>query len=394
MKSLFGLFFLVGIFLTTSPVLAAPIVAGSFSTIWQSNNEGATADNQISFFLDNGPGSVCSGVVYWEEVGNDSNHGLTALDPDCTKTVITFPTPGLYRVDISGTFPTFRVIGIDSELDAEKLLTVEQWGDNQWRTMSMMFAGASNVVLNATDVPNLALVTDMSYMFSDTNQFNTDINSWDVSRVTNMSHLFFYATAFNQPLPNWNVSRVATFTAMFANATSFNQALDTWDLRSATDVAALFQRSDIDTFNYSKTVVSWANQLAIPSGLSLRNVPATYCDSAASARQKLTTDFDWTIEDLGLIPCVSEADQYIDQSGVSVGVSSERLATLSSVVSSTTYAAGEVTKDSFVTSVRRLLSYLTKHEESIANLSEAESTELIILLRDVLRQLISWLPGF
>ena len=46
--------------------------------------------------------------------------------------------------------------------NADKLQSIEQWGDIQWESMRRAFAGAKNMVYNATDTPDLSAVTDMS----------------------------------------------------------------------------------------------------------------------------------------------------------------------------------------------------------------------------------------
>ncbi len=51
-------------------------------------------------------------------------------------------------------------------------------------------------------------VTDMSGLFSEKNNFNQDISSWDVSNVTNMSYMFSGAIIFNQNLSSWSVDNV------------------------------------------------------------------------------------------------------------------------------------------------------------------------------------------
>jgi len=52
-----------------------------------------------------------------------------------------------------------------------------------------------------------------------------------------------------------------------------------------------------------------------------------------------------------------------------------------------------VTKESFIQSVRNLIEYLTKNEESLDNLTPEESTKIIVGLRDILVFLLTLLPG-
>src|SRR5690606_8724300 len=104
-----------------------------FITTWNSANPGTSDDNQITIPT---KGTGYNYNVYWENVNSaDINGALTGL---AGGTTITFPTPGIYRVEINGDFPHIyfnnyfanRVGG-----DKEKILTVEQWGDIAWTSM-------------------------------------------------------------------------------------------------------------------------------------------------------------------------------------------------------------------------------------------------------------------
>jgi len=59
--------------------------------------------------------------------------------------------------------------------------------------MSRAFRGASNMVLNATDTPDLSGVSDMGSMFRGTTNLVDNggaINSWDTSNINDMAYLF------------------------------------------------------------------------------------------------------------------------------------------------------------------------------------------------------------
>ncbi len=223
-------FFLTGFSVT----LAAPIVPGSFSTTWKTDNPGTTAANQIRIPT---TGSGYNYNIYWEDVASSTINGT--LTGRTGATTITFPTPGTYRVDITGTFPRiFMNCSGSTGGDRTKLLTIEQWGSIAWSSMTRAFCGATNLTLVASDAPNLAGASSTDSMFADAVLLNQDISSWDVSTITNMAYmfgtLFASAMSFNQPLNNWNVSNVQNFTGMFARATAFNQDISSWDVSAGT----------------------------------------------------------------------------------------------------------------------------------------------------------------
>ena len=73
-----------------------------------------------------------------------------------------------------------------------------------------------------------SLITDMSYLFLDKEDFNDNITNWDVSSVTNMSGMFSGALDFNQPLHSWDISSVTNMDNMFWGVYSFNRDNAPW----------------------------------------------------------------------------------------------------------------------------------------------------------------------
>lgn len=209
---------------------------GSFSTTWKTDNPGTTASNQIRIQT---TGTGYNYNIYWEDVSSSTINGTLLARTGAT--TITFPTPGTYRVDITGTFPRIYMnCSGGTGGDRQKLLTIEQWGSIAWSSMARAFCGATNLTLTASDVPDLSAASSTDNMFSGATAFNQDISGWNMSTITNVSYMFSGATSFNQPLNSWDVSNVQNFSGMFAGATAFNQDLSSWDVSSGTTFDYIF----------------------------------------------------------------------------------------------------------------------------------------------------------
>ena len=164
--------------------------------------------------------------------------------------VHTYASAGSYNVSISGDFERFQA---GNTINAQKLSALVQWGNKTWNSMYGTFRDASSMVYNATDIPNLAGVTDMSYMFDGATSFNGDLSKWDVSKVTDMSAMFDGATSFNGDLSKWDVSKVTDMSAMFDGATSFNGNISSWDVSKVTDMSAMFDGAT----SFNGNISSW-----------------------------------------------------------------------------------------------------------------------------------------
>jgi surface protein len=164
---------------------------------------------------------------------------ITGQTGNCTISGLT--NGNTYEVKISGQFPRFYMNNNNTERG--KLRTIEQWGNNTWASMESAFAGCGNLTYNATDIPNLSNITNMSAMFYDCTIFNGNIENWNVINVTNMSQMFKGATVFNQPLNNWNTINVTNMSEMFQNASNFNQPLYYWKTDNVLNMSAMFMNA-------------------------------------------------------------------------------------------------------------------------------------------------------
>jgi len=214
-------------------------VPSPFVTIWKTDNPGITDGNQIQIKTSGG------GYNYTVDWGDDQTDSNVAGD-----ITHTYTTAGTYTVSITGDFP--QIIS-GKNTDAEKLLSIEQWGSIQWQSMNNAFAFCRNLVGNANDVPDLSQVTDMSYMFSDASFFNQNLNNWDVSAVTTMSNMFRNTFLFNQNLNTWDVSAVTDMSGMFLGANTFNQNLNTWDVSTVTNMSSMFR----NTVFFNQNLNTW-----------------------------------------------------------------------------------------------------------------------------------------
>ena len=161
---------------------------------------------------------------------------------------------GTYTVSISGDFK--RIYLVNDRSNAQKLQSIEQWGDIQWSSMNGAFRSASNMVSNAQDVPDLSNVTDMRFMFYFASSFTSDLSSWNVSNVTYMYGMFGGASSFTSDLSSWNVSSVANMSTMFSSASSFTSDLSSWNVSNVTYMYGMFGGASSFTSDLSSWDVS------------------------------------------------------------------------------------------------------------------------------------------
>lgn len=211
-----------------------------FITTWDTNNTGTSSNNEITI------PAMGSYDIAWEEVGNASNSGVV---PGVSGTyTLSFPSPGIYQVSLSNGINGFS---FNNTGDKRKLLTIEQWGDIQWASLSGAFFGCNHLTYNAIDQPDLTFAADLSFMFRNASLFNGDITTWDVSGVVDMNNMFYGADAFNQDISGWNTGSVTDMSSMFFSANIFNQPIGSWDVSQVDNMEYMFAFTD--AFNQDLT---------------------------------------------------------------------------------------------------------------------------------------------
>jgi surface protein len=265
---------------------AAGYPANAFVTTWKTDNPGVSNDHQITI-------PIYQPLSYNYDVDWGDSTSSTGQTGNATHT---YSVPGTYTVMITGTFPGIY-FNDGGTSDAGKIVTIEQWGTNHWTWMGAAFAGCGNLVINATDVPDLSGVTSTGYMFLNAALINPDVSSWDVSHITDMYGMFQSARAFNHDVSSWDVSHVTNMSYMFENATafnnggqplswgsktgnvsdmgamfmlasSFNQDVSGWDISHVGNIASMFHAAT--SFNNGGHPLTWGNKTA--SVTNMQNV--------------------------------------------------------------------------------------------------------------------------
>jgi surface protein len=215
-----------------------------FLSTWKTNNPGTSSSTSITIPTSGGGYSY---DVDWENDGIWDNLGVTGTITH------NYGTAGTYTVRIRG---NFHRIFFGNTGDRQKILSIDRWGEIEWSSMAGAFYGCTNLVINATDVPNLSNVSSIANMFKNAAAVDSDLSAWDVSNITNMSSMFEGATSFNQNINTWNTSNVSDMSAMFKGATVFDQHLNSWDVSGVSDMSNMFEGASNFNGNISSWVVS------------------------------------------------------------------------------------------------------------------------------------------
>ncbi|MCF6348584.1 MAG: BspA family leucine-rich repeat surface protein [Flavobacteriaceae bacterium] len=230
-------------------------MAQAFITTWKTDRPGSSNDTSITI------PTTGTGYMYDVDWDNDGTFDEIGLTGNVTHD---FGTAGTYTIRIRGTFPR---IYFKNEFDKDKIVSVDQWGNQQWTSMENAFYGCSNLNGSASDNPNLSMVTDMTAMFRGATLFNQDIGDWNTENVTNMNEMFREAIAFDQAIGNWNTENVTTMFFMFGDARSFNQEIGNWDTGKVTGMKSMFLNAE----SFNKDISDWDTGKVTVMGFMFHN---------------------------------------------------------------------------------------------------------------------------
>jgi len=223
--------------------LASP--SDHFVTTWKTDKPGVSNATSIELPMVGGPYDVD-----WNNDGTFDEFGLY------DRVTHDFGVADTYTIRIRGIYDSIR---FGNGGDKEKILSLDQWGTNSWKSMAIAFYGARNLRVLAIDNPDFSAVTDMNSMFASARLANPDTSNWNTSAVTNMSYMFSYATSANPNTSNWDTSAVTDMSFMFESSSLANPDTSGWDTSSVTTMLGMFQFAPLanpDTLNWDTSSVT------------------------------------------------------------------------------------------------------------------------------------------
>ena len=128
------------------------------------------------------------GYNYTIDCNNDGTVEATAQTGSYT---CSYATPGVYTIRIGGVFPEFY---LNNSGDKLKMISINQWGKNKWRSLVASFYGAANMDVKAIDTPDLSQTDSIYSVFrGNTSLKGENANwNWNTSTITNMDSAYKY----------------------------------------------------------------------------------------------------------------------------------------------------------------------------------------------------------
>ncbi len=148
---------------------------------------GATDGSQdpLKFVLPFAAQTLITGTVILKVSDGRADVALTNNNKDAYKT-LTFATAGIYDISLIG---KISYVAMTASPDKLKLTEINQFGFST-RFLASAFFGCTNLIVKATDQPNL--LGNQASLFRQIKGFDPaiDLSIWDFSRVTDAAYFF------------------------------------------------------------------------------------------------------------------------------------------------------------------------------------------------------------
>ncbi len=341
-------------------VLAQPILAGPADFVFTIDTRFTSGDETFTI--------PTYGVGYKYDVDCDDDGVFEAQDQSTAYTCDYSVSGGGEKTivirDSSGDGSGFPRIRFSEFGEEAEVIELNNWGSGIWDSMNGAFFNAQNMVVTASDVPDLSQVLDMRSMFYLARLANPNTSAWDTSNVTNMRNMFraaisanpntsawntgnvrdmahmfsmevlggianpdtsgwdtgnvtdmswmFQANVMANPdTSGWNTANVTNMQVMFAAAQSANPDTSNWDITAVTDMSDMFTGVTLPTDSYDAMLMNFSKQV-VQSGVNFHGGDSTYC--IIGPRNTLINNFQWSIVDGGQNPlCTISSDDLVIQ---------------------------------------------------------------------------------
>ena len=142
---------------------------------------------------------------------------------------ITLPSSGIYVLEVNAKEVNgFSRIAFDNGGDKDKITDIKQWGSVAWSSFSSAFYGCENMLVTATDVPNLSICVDYNNTFKNATLANPNMRNWDVSNAIFMSTMLENSNLSVENLTacyeNWSQLSLQNNVSFGAGVTKYNSS--------------------------------------------------------------------------------------------------------------------------------------------------------------------------
>ena len=226
---------LIGISLAltyTNSTIAA--MSDHFVSTWKTDNPGISGPTSITI-----PAYGAGYQVDWNNDGDflDTDEAIMHLTPATHD----YGTEGTYTVRIKGGLNYLYLYSnffIDN--DRLKLINLNQWGTISWTNMANAFYRAENMIVSATDTPDLSGVSNMSQMFYSATKANPNTTNWVTTAVRYMNGVFWAASSATPDTTNWDTTNVISMKNMFSGAINSNPNTTNWITKNVVSMQQMF----------------------------------------------------------------------------------------------------------------------------------------------------------